>query len=269
MTRSAGAGADDRRIPEFSAGVVGAPHIAAPRGMPVRIRRPGVLIAALVGVTLVAPALAGERWGWFGIRIRELSETEAEDLSVKLGVREGYGVMVAEVLKDAPAETSGLRTGDLIVAIDGRPVVETRALQRIVGATAAGRELPVVVLRDGRRRELRVRVGQMPPEVVAERIAAEFGFLVREPAANESAPAGEPQPPVVAAVLERSAADRGGLKVGDRIVAIEGVDVGSIESLRQRLREVLLRNEVRLRVQRRGEPVALVLPAAQPSGPTR
>src|SRR5262245_23425195 len=138
------------------------------------------LIAALLLATAVAPALAAERYGWLGVRIRDLSESEAEDLSVKLGVQEGYGVVIAEVLKDAPAETSGLRAGDLIVAIDGRPVVETRVLQRLVGATPAGQELRLVVLREGRRRELRIRVGAMPADAVAERVAAEFGFLMRE-----------------------------------------------------------------------------------------
>ncbi|HEV8307562.1 MAG TPA: PDZ domain-containing protein [Methylomirabilota bacterium] len=226
-----------------------------------------VVIGALV-VAGVAPAVFGaERYGWFGVRIRDLSETETEDLAVKLGVGEGYGVVVAEVLKDAPAETSGLRAGDLIVAIDGRPVVETRALQRIVGATPAGGELKVVVLRDGRRRELRVRVGEMPPDVVAERIAAEFGFLVRDPA-GEEAPAGSTRPPVVAAVLERSAAERGGLKVGDRILAVNGLEVGSVDAFRRRVQDAALRDSMRLRVERQGEPVSLVLPPVQPSLPS-
>src|SRR5262245_2443422 len=140
----------------------------------------GRLIAALLLVTAAAPVLAAERYGWLGVRIRDLSESEAEDLSVKLGIQEGYGVVIAEILKDTPAETSGLRAGDLIVAIDGRPVVETRVLQRLVGATPEGRELKLVVLREGRRRELRIHVGAMPADAVSERVAAEYGFLVRD-----------------------------------------------------------------------------------------
>jgi serine protease Do len=234
-----------------------------------RPRRRGAWRGLVVGALVVLgalPAVGAERWGWFGVRIRDLAETEAEELSIKLGLREGYGVMVAEILKDAPAESSGLRAGDLIVAIDGRPVVETRALQRIVGATPAGRDLAVVVLRDGRRRELRVRVGQMPPDAVADRVAAEFGFLVRD-AAEDGGTASRPRVPVVAAVLERSAAERGGLKVGDRILAVDGVDVGSLEGFRGRLQDVSLQNPLRLAVQRNGEPMALALPPAQVATP--
>jgi serine protease Do len=228
------------------------------------------LIAALLLVTAAAPALAAERYGWLGVRIRDLSESEAEDLSVKLGIREGYGVVIAEILKDTPAETSGLRAGDLIVAIDGRPVVETRVLQRLVGATPDGQELRLVVLREGRRRELRIRVGAMPAEAVAERVAAEFGFLVRDTAPDETAASATAiRPAVVAAVLERSAAERGGLKAGDRLLAVNGVATTSVEAVRQRLREVELRSELRLRVERRGEPLDLALPPVQPSLPSQ
>jgi len=229
-----------------------------------------MLHAFLVALLLVAttmPALGGERWGWLGVRIRDLAEAEMDDLAVKLGLREGYGVVLAEIMKDTPAASSDLRAGDLIVAIDGRPVVETRGLQRVVGSTAAGRELTLVVVREGRRRELRVRVGQMPPEIVAERVAAEFGFLVRD-SLGDDAPAGAAgRPPVVAAVGERSSASRGGLAVGDRIVAINGQEVATLEGFRLRVQELLLRDEIQLRVQRKGELLSLVLPPARPALP--
>jgi len=230
------------------------------------IGRGGATVALLVLACAVS-ALGAERWGWFGIRIRDLSETEMEDLAVKLGVGEGYGVLVSEVLKDAPAAESGLRQGDLIVEIDGRPIVETRALQRVVGGTTPGRELRVVLLREGGRRTLRVRVGQMPPDAVAERVTAEFGFLVRDTTGGTGAADAHPGAPVVAAVGERTPADRAGLRVGDRILAVTGIEVDSVEAFRRRMADVVLRAELRLRVQRQGEPLSLVLPAAQPALP--
>jgi serine protease Do len=227
------------------------------------------LLVALTLLASVAAAVGAERYGWLGVRIRDLSETEAEDLAVKLGVREGYGVMIAEIMPDTPAQTAGLRAGDLIVTIDGRPVVETRALQRLVGGTPAGRELTLVVVREGRRRELRIRVGSMPDDAVAERVGAEFGFLVRDAAVEQpGAPgaAGSAQPLVVVTVVaERSAAARGGLRVGDRIVAVDGVAVPSLDTFRRRLRDTSLRDPLRLAVERQGEVVTVLLPPAQPS----
>lgn len=222
-------------------------------------------LALALLLLLALPGAAAERYGWLGVRIRDLSESETEDLSVKQGVREAYGVLVNDVLKDTPAEAAGLRAGDLIVSIDGRPIVETRALQRLVGATPPGQDVRVVVVREGRRREMAIRVGTMPDDAVADRVAAEFGFFVREPGPEETPAAGGSPRGVVGAVLERSAAARAGLAVGDRILAVNGEATDSTEAVRRQLRAVRLREALRLRVERRGEPHDLMLPAVEPA----
>jgi serine protease Do len=233
-----------------------------------RARRAGRALRALLAAGLLVALLpasggAGEEWGWLGVRIRDLTEQEMEELSAKLGVREGYGVLIAEVITETPAQAAGLRDGDLIVAIDGRPVTETRILQRVIGNTPAGREITLSVLRDRRRQDVRAHVGQMPPEMVAERIALEFGFFVRDvPPDNPAAPAS--RAPVVAAVTEGSSAARAGLMVGDRIRALNARAIDSMEAFRHLAREVLLRDPLELRVERRGEQLTLSLPPAQP-----
>jgi serine protease Do len=222
---------------------------------------------ALALLVLASGAAAGEQWGWLGVRIRDLTEQEMEEIAKKLGVREGYGVLIAQVMRETPAEAAGLRDGDLVVAIDGRPIVETRALQRLVGATVAGREIALVVLRERSRQALRVRVGRMPPEIVADRVAYEFGFFVRDVAEDRSAAAPVPlvaPVPVVASVAERSSAARGGLLAGDRILAVNDIEVETVEGFRRRTQELFLRDAMRLRVERQGEPLSLTLPPAQP-----
>jgi serine protease Do len=218
---------------------------------------------ALTALLLSDGVFAGERWGWLGVRIRDLTEQESEDLTKRLGIREGYGVLIAQVMEATPAEAAGLREGDLVVAIDGRPIVETRALQRVVGATAAGQDVALVVLREQTRRELKVRVGNMPPEVVADRLALEFGFYVRDVSERQSGVPTESTLPVVAGVAERSSAARGGLLAGDRILAVNGAEVETIEAFRQRTQTLFLRDPIRLRVERKGESVMLTLPPVQ------
>lgn len=219
--------------------------------------------ASALTLLVASPAGAGEQWGWLGVRIRDLTEQEMEDIATKLDLREGYGVVVAEVMTDTPAQAAGLKDGDLIVAIDGRPITETRGLQRLVGRTPAGRVIGLVVLRDRRRQEIRLQVGRMPPDAVAERLAIEFGFFVRE--APEARP-GEPSPrvPVVAGVAEGSAAARGGLLAGDRILRVNDLDVASLEGFRRGVQDLLLRDPIRIRIERQGEGLNLVLPSAQP-----
>jgi serine protease Do len=214
----------------------------------------------LGGLVLAGPLLAAPRWGWFGIRIRDLSELEMEEISGKLGLKEGFGVLVVDVVKGSPAETSSLRAGDLIVAIDERPITDTRSLQRMVGGTPTHRALRVTVLRERARQDLTIRVGEMPGELVAERVAAELGFVVRGTGGEEpAAGAGPDRPAVVGGVAERSPAAQGGLQTGDRVLAVNGAQVASLSAFQAEIQRVTLADPIRLRVERKGEPVDLVL----------
>ena len=87
------------------------------------IRRLFVVLGLVLGLAAQAEAVT---WGWLGVRIRDLSEQEMDEISQKHGLREGFGVLIVEVLKETPAAQSGLATGDLVVAVRDRPVVDTR-----------------------------------------------------------------------------------------------------------------------------------------------
>src|SRR5262249_29924884 len=156
---------------------------------------------------------AAPRWGWLGVRIRDLSEQEMDDISQKHGLREGFGAVIVEILKETPAESSGLRIGDVVVAFRGRPVVDTRALQRYIASAGVGETVPMTVLRrEEGRRPVSVRVGLMPDPVVAERVAAEYGFFVRDSEAQPELGGAKPPagPPSVSGVLPKSRADAAG-----------------------------------------------------------
>jgi serine protease Do len=229
----------------------------------------GFVVLALLLLVPVAPAdPAWAAWGWLGVRIRDLSEQEMEEISQKHGLREGFGVVIVEVMKETPAEASGLKTGDVVVAFRERPVVDTRTLQRLVASTAAGETLPLTVLRrdDGRHR-IAVRVGVMPDTVAADRIAAEFGFLVRDPDAQGEGTVARLSggPPAVGAVVARSSADAAGLQVGDVLVEVNGRPVLTLAAVREALLGSSLEQPLPLVVRRDSERVQLLLRTAWPS----
>ena len=218
------------------------------------------LLLLLLGTALALPAVAqAATWGWLGVRIRDLSEQEMEEISTRHGIREGYGALIVEVLKDTPAARAGFVNGDLVVAFRDRPVVDTRALQRLVAATPAGQEVVVTVLRrEEGRRMLHVSVEVMPQAIVAERVAAEFGFVVRDPQ-EEREPLQPAGAPAVAVVLRDSQADRAGLKPGDVIFEVNGRPVLSRQAVSDALVEAALDRPLRLTVRRQGEPLALTV----------
>jgi len=215
------------------------------------------LAAAVLLLVLVATAstIDAAQWAWLGVRIRDLTEQEMDEISSRHGLREGFGVFIVEVMEGTPAQTAGLKTGDLVVALEERPVTETRMLQRLIAASSPGTAVRFTVLRTDGRRRFDVRLAAMPRPVVGERIGAEFGFIVRDPEPGTSTA------PTVSAVVPKSPADRGGLEAGDVIVQINDLAVVTRDALREALADAGLEAPLRLTVRRAGNRLALVLKA--------
>jgi serine protease Do len=219
-----------------------------------------VLVLAALGSGI--DALAGPRWGWLGVRIRDLSEQEMNEISKTHGLREGFGALIVDVMKETPADAAGLKSGDLVVAFRDRPVVDTRTLQRSVAASRVGEVVTLTVLRrDVGRRPVEVRVGPMPEAVAADRVSAEYGFLLREPEALPEPRGAAPPtgPPTVAVVLPGGRAEAAGLRVGDVLVEVDAKPVESLESARQVLLGVAERSPLALVVRRDRQRLAFVL----------
>lgn len=115
-------------------------------------------------VQAVAPVLAAQgkmTWGWLGVTISDIEEEPAAAPGAPL---EG-GALVREVRPDEPAARGGVKPGDVVVEVDGKPVREPRDLQQIVAGLAPGRAIPLAVLRDGRRETLTVQIGEAPSSI--------------------------------------------------------------------------------------------------------
>jgi serine protease Do len=214
-----------------------------------------VLVAVLLGLAVLAPAVDAAQWAWLGVRIRDLSEQEMNEISSRHGLREGFGVMIVEVMEGTPAQSAGLKSGDLVVAFEERPVTETRVLQRLIAASSPGKDVRLTVLRTEGRRRLDVRLAVMPRSVVGERIGAEFGFVVRDPEPGTSSAL------TVSVVVPKSAAAQGGLEVGDVILQVNELAVVTRDALREGLADAGLEAPLRLTVRRGDRRLPLILKA--------
>jgi serine protease Do len=230
------------------------------------VRRLALAAALLLVLTGTDALAATARWGWLGVRIRDLSEQEMDEISLKHGLREGFGAMIVEVIKETPADLAGLRSGDLVVAFKDRPVVDTRTLQRYVAAAGVGETVTLTVLRrDLGRRPVEVRVGPMPDPLAAERVSAEYGFLVREPEAPPEPGGARPPagPPAVSVVLPRSRAETAGLAAGDVLVELNGTPMATIDTVREILLSVRERAPLVLVVRRGRDRLSFMLPGSE------
>jgi serine protease Do len=221
----------------------------------------------LAVLLLGAVAAVGEArpWAWLGVRIRDMSEQEMESVSARHGVREGFGVVIVEVLEDTPAARAGMRNGDIVVALNDRPVTDTRMLQRLIAAAGVDQDVRLIVLRPEGRRPLVVRLSTMPRLVAGERVAVEFGFAVRDvdPPGAGRVPRLSADAPAVGAVIPRSAAARAGLEVGDTIVQINDHPVLTREAVREALADLDPDKPLRLVVVRGEQRLTLTLSNAE------
>ena len=93
--------------------------------------------------------------GWIGItQVRDLTEGSA----AALGVQTGRGALVVELLRGSPADRAGLEPGDVIVAVDGRPVPDAAHLRNALASAEVGGVLRLSVIRGRRRHEVRIPV---------------------------------------------------------------------------------------------------------------
>jgi serine protease Do len=103
--------------------------------------------------------------GYLGVEIQQVTP----DLAAAIGVdKDGpQGALVAAVTHDGPAAKAGIRIGDVIEQVNGKPIAKTRDLPRMIAETAAGKSVHLTLLRQGKPLELDATVGHLDETKVA------------------------------------------------------------------------------------------------------
>lgn len=210
------------------------------------------------------------RRGWLGVRIQDITD----DLAEGLGLAEARGALVTDV-PEGPAAEAGMEAGDVILSFDGIDVDDTRGLVRQVGNTEVGKEVRVLVFRDGQTETLRITLGRredaerpVPVSVnTTDPVTGDvLGLTVSNMTDELRTQLGLPEDAdglVVADVAEDSEAYEKGLRAGDLITEAGQEKVASVKELEDRIDEAREagRKSLLLLVRREGDPrfVALSL----------
>jgi len=189
---------------------------------------------------------------WLGVLLQPVTREAARSL----GLTDDRGALVSEVVAGSPAAAAGLRPGDVIVALDGQPVAGVRDLPRLVAGRPVGSTAEVAFLREGKRKTVRLVLGELPEERVAARPEGDggLGLTIRDLTPDLARELGLPAAEGVAvtAVEPGTEAGRAGLKQGDRILEVNRRPVTSAAEVREALREAGQGGAILLLV-RRGE----------------
>lgn len=103
--------------------------------------------------------------GWLGFKPDDMTKAER----MELGIEGDAGILLVEIYAGGPAERSGLRCGDVLLEINGEPIVSQRQARLIVAGTSPGDEVEVLGWRDGARIRLTIVAGERPETDVLPR----------------------------------------------------------------------------------------------------
>ena len=89
--------------------------------------------------------------------------TSTPQVAQSLGVRPGPGAVLTRLLRGGPADRAGLKPGDIVTGLGGKPVIDTRDLIERTAAIKPGGQGEFSVLRAGSEFKVRVEAGRRPP----------------------------------------------------------------------------------------------------------
>ena len=176
--------------------------------------------------------------GWLGVQIQPVTTGIADSL----GMKKAQGALVDEPQADSPAAKAGLKSGDVITAVNGTTVKDARELARTIGMMPPNTSVKLDVLRNGGISALTVTLGQMPnqkeasvqPENQNPTSGAPYLGLQLAPA-NEVTGFGDSQGVVVTGVDPNGPAAEQGIQPGTVILDVGGKAVTSPGDVRKAL----------------------------------
>ncbi|HEX7236210.1 MAG TPA: Do family serine endopeptidase [Gammaproteobacteria bacterium] len=197
--------------------------------------------------------------GWLGVQIQDLDD----DLAKSLKMNGTAGALVVDVVGDSPAARGGLQAGDVVTRFNDQAVDSSRTLSRAVAHAAPNTGAKVTVWRDGKSRELTVKLGEAEKDTVAsagpggaDQHGAPLGLRLRPLAEGERGMLGLPSDvngAVVAEVEPGSPAAEKGIRPGDVITRVNQKAVSSVGDAVNALNAARDAKESALLLVRRGD----------------
>ncbi|ABI59926.1 MULTISPECIES: Do family serine endopeptidase [Nitrosomonas] len=96
--------------------------------------------------------------GWLGVSMQDITPELAESLKLK----KTDGALIAGVLKNGPADDAGIKPGDILAAVNGKPVFNASEMLNIVASLPPGKAATLTILRNGEELDIQVQIGKRP-----------------------------------------------------------------------------------------------------------
>jgi serine protease DegQ len=96
--------------------------------------------------------------GWIGVEVQDITAELAE--SFKLA--NTHGVLIAGIVRGGPADRAGVKPGDILTEVDGKPILDSSAMLNLVAAALPGKAATLKIMRNGAPLTVKLTVGKRP-----------------------------------------------------------------------------------------------------------
>ena len=191
--------------------------------------------------------------GWLGVAIQEIDDSYAK----ALGLDTRDGALISNVANSSPADNAGLITGDVILEFNDVSINNSSHLKNVVSSSEPGKRYKVDIIRDGRRKSIYVKLGELPNEPQMAFMETEksstLGITVQD--LNNSLRKHYNLSPdddgvVVTEMDKNSEAFRSGIREGDIIIRVGTNNVRDSNDFKDLIRTSSRQNTVLLLVKR-------------------
>jgi len=198
--------------------------------------------------------------GWLGVMIQKITP----DLKDKLSLKNDKGALVADVTAGGPADKAGIERGDVIVSFDGKEIEEMNDLPFVVASTPVGKTVTVELIRKGRIKSVKVKLGELKEEKDSEAVSEakpNLGMTVEEisPELARNFGLSETSGLIVVQVEEGSPAAESGIKPGDIILELDQVSMKDLAQFEKKIATYKAGDTILVLLKRRGATLYLAL----------
>ena len=195
--------------------------------------------------------------GWLGVAIQDIDENLAESF----GLEKAEGILVSETQPDSPADTAGIKQGDVLLSLNDVALKDVADLRNRVALIVPGTEVTINLIREGKPLDMDVKIGEQPADFgklaqkkTTDNALGDFGLAVQDLTKDLAEQFGyqDREGVIVSEVLPGSPAEQSGFKTGQLIEEVNKVRITSVADLQQVLSQSTDSGRVLLRV-RSGE----------------
>lgn len=202
------------------------------------------------------------KWGWLGVLIQDVNKELAESF----GMKNPMGAVVLRVMDDTPAKKAGIEVGDVITHFNGKTINRSSDLPLAVGSSQIGSRVNVQIIRDGKQKQLKVKIAELPSEenlaenddkpneTKSNRLNIEVATLSKDQQLAAKVDNG-----VVVKSVEEGAAARAGIRRGDILLKLNGQKIMSTKQFLDIVKKLPDDKWIRVLIQRGDSPQFLPL----------